>query len=101
MSQLCKDLTLSIYKDDDHIRIVLRDDLDLLEVEQCYEINQNEKPHQSHRYYIKEAVVIALRRVVSQAFDQGMITDSPGTSTLSKAATKETLSTSSGTEWDL
>jgi hypothetical protein len=101
MSQLCQDLTLSIYKDDDRVRIVLRNELDMSEVEQCYQISQNEKPHQSYRYYIKEAVVIALRRVVSQAFEEGMIIDGLGEWRITRPTGKEPLSTPSSTEWDL
>jgi hypothetical protein len=108
MSELCNGLSLSIYREADpgesgkeQIRILLSNELEMSELSVCYQINQSEKPHQSHHYYIKEAVVIALRRVVSQAFDQGLITDSLGTWTFSKIDTKESLSTASSTEWEL
>ena len=83
MTDLCKDLTLSIVKEDDpdekdreRIRVILANPLEMQEIEVCYGINQT--THQSRRFHVIEAVTIALRQVVSEAFRQGLITDSIG-----------------------
>lgn len=94
---LCKDLNLSIYREDDQLRIVLENDLE--EITECYPINQTTP--KSRRYHIMEATTICLRRVVSEAFRKGLITDSLGTWMISRTATEETLSTLSETEWAL
>lgn len=79
---LCKDLKLSITKESSKfngaelVRIKLSDELNMTELEVCQEINVTTIP--SRRYHIREAVVIALRRVVSNAFAESMISDSPG-----------------------
>lgn len=108
MAELCTNLSLSIFKEPDpfdkgkeQVRIVLSNELEMLEVTECYQINQSAKPHQSHRYYIKEAVTLALRRAVSEAFDQGLISDSLGSWTITKPATAEPSSTLSEIELEL
>lgn len=88
MPELCKDLKLSIWREDDpdpkekgreRVRIKLENELEMLEVEVCRQINvTTEKTQQSGRYFIREAVVIALRQAVSEAFKEGLISDSPG-----------------------
>lgn len=90
MSELCKDLTLTIHKEPDpdgngeRVRIQLANPLEMMEIEECYPITAiTKKTSQSNRYYIKEAVVIALRRLVSEAFRQDMITDALGGWTIS------------------
>jgi hypothetical protein len=88
-AQLCANLSLSIYREADQIRIVLANELEMLEVTECYQINTTtkhldaqgrgvERLRQTQRYCLKEAVVIALRRAVSEAFNQGLISDSLG-----------------------
>jgi hypothetical protein len=88
-AQLCANLSLSIYREADQIRIVLANELEMLELTECYQINTTtkhldaqgrgvERLRQTQRYCLKEAVVIALRRVVSEAFNQGLISDSLG-----------------------
>jgi hypothetical protein len=86
---LCKDLSLSIIREDDpdekdreRVRVRIVDPLEMLEVEVCQQINVT--THQSRRYHIKEAVVIVLRQAVSEAFRQGLITDSLGEWKISK-----------------
>ena len=83
MTELCKDLTLSIVKEDDpdekdreRIRVIIANPLEMQEIEICYGINQ--ATHQSRRFHVIEAVTIALRQVVSEAFRQGLIIDSIG-----------------------
>lgn len=98
---LCKDLKLSIYKENEQVRIVLIDELEMQEVSECYPITEaSEKTQQSRRYYVKEAIVIALRRVVSEAFNQGLISDSLGEWKISRPATKDTSPTSFEIELD-
>jgi hypothetical protein len=106
MSELCEGLSLSIYKEDDpaekgqeRVRIVLRDELEMSEVSECYPINVT--THQNRRYHIMEAVVIGLRRVVSEAFRRDLISDSLGTWMISKSPTKEPSSTKSETDLGL
>jgi hypothetical protein len=95
MSELCRDLQLSIYRDDSQVRIVLVDELSMSEVTVCYEISRNEKPNRSQQYYVREAVVIAMRRVVSEAFSQGLISfDSPGEWKIMKSPATTTASVS-------
>lgn len=73
---LCDDLKLTITADEGVVRIKLCDELQMMEVEVCQEINVTKPP--SSRYHVREAVVIALRRLVSDAFKQGLISDSLG-----------------------
>jgi hypothetical protein len=101
MNELCQNLLLSIWRDDDQIRITLVDELAMLELETCYEINKIKEPHRSQGYFVREAVVIAMRRLVSQAFQEGLISDSPGSSMTSKPVTAESSSTPSETGWEL
>ena len=81
--ELCKDLKLSIYREDDPkekdkeiIRIKIENELEMMEVQVCLQINQTTQ--QSRRYHIKEAVVIVLRQAGSEAFREGLISDSLG-----------------------
>ena len=83
MTDLCKDLTLSIVKEDDpdekgreRVRVILANPMEMQEVTVCEQINVT--THQSRRYHVLEAVVIVLRKVVSEAFREGLITDSLG-----------------------
>src|SRR4029077_4068608 len=82
-------LKLVIYREDDpeekdkeRIRIKLVNELEMLEVEVCYQINVTGP--QSRRYHLIEATVIALRRAVSQGFKEGLISDSLGAWKISK-----------------
>ena len=83
MTDLCKDLTLSIVKEDDpdekgreRVRVILANPMEMQEVTVCEQINIT--THQSRRYHVLEAVVIVLRKAVSEAFREGLITDSLG-----------------------
>jgi hypothetical protein len=80
---LCKDLTLSIWREDDpdekdreRIRVRIENPMEMMEAESTYQINVTTQ--QSRRYHIKEAVVIVLRQAVSEAFRVGLIADSLG-----------------------
>jgi cyanate lyase len=80
---LCKDLSLSIVKEDDpkesgreRITVRLTSPLEMLSVEESQQIHVTTL--QSRRYHIMEATILVLRRVVSEAFRQGMISDSLG-----------------------
>jgi hypothetical protein len=76
---LCRNLRLSIERLDEscEVRLDLRNDISLEEVSLCYEINQ--KPDGSNRrYHLREAMVIAMRRLVDQAIEAGLISDCPG-----------------------
>jgi len=86
---LCTDLNLSIYREEDpqhkgreQIRVLLSNPLEMQEVQQCYQINVTTP--ESRRYHIQEAVVISLRRAVSEAFRAGLISDSLGTWKITK-----------------
>lgn len=73
---LCQKLKLSIEKlsdpmGDEQVKITLEDSLNLTRVDICYPINVTTP--QSHRYHIKEAIVLAMRQVVDQAVAEGMI----------------------------
>ena len=83
MTELCKELKLTIFKEDDpddksqeRVRVRLYDEMNMQEVELCEQINQT--THQSRRYHVMEAVVIVLRKVVSEAFREGLISDALG-----------------------
>jgi hypothetical protein len=72
---LCTDLSLSISLDGQEITIRLRDDMTLNETRLCYPLTQTA----ISRYRIQEGLVIAMRRLISQAVQAGLISDSPGT----------------------
>jgi hypothetical protein len=87
MSELCKNLKLTILeephpieKSHTQVRVILRDDLNLTECEVCYETNERVKGAiQSERYFLMEAIVLSMRRVVAEACGQGMIKLPPST----------------------
>ena len=106
MTELCKDLKLSIWREDDpeekdkeQIRVKLVNELEMMEVEVCYQINQTTQ--QSRRFHIKEAIVIVLRQAVSEAFREGLISDSLGAWTISRPAGKAPSPTSLEIELEL
>jgi hypothetical protein len=76
---LCRNLKLTITRAEAgaQIQLKLRDDLNLKEVEICYPVTQREDGSQ-RRYHLREAMVIAIRRLVGQAIEAGLISDSPG-----------------------
>lgn len=83
MTDLCRDLTLSIVKEDDpdekdreRVRVTIANPMEMQEITVCEQINQT--THQSRRYHVIEATVIVLRKAVSEAFREGLITDSLG-----------------------
>jgi DhnA family fructose-bisphosphate aldolase class Ia len=74
--KLCRNLKLSIDKLEDtmgneQVKITLEDSLNLTVVEVCYDVNITTQ--QSRQYHVKEAIVIAIRRVVDEAVKRGMI----------------------------
>lgn len=86
---VCKNLNLSIRLEPDfraggeRIRIRLEDPLAMLQTECLYEVNQTTLPNRS--YHLREAITIAMRRLVSQAITESLITvtrspNSPGVS---------------------
>jgi hypothetical protein len=106
MTTLCQDLSLTIIKEDDpkekgreRIRVVLSNPLEMQLVEESQQIHVTTL--QSRRYHILEASILVLRRVVSEAFRQGMISDGLGTWVISKPATEEISSMSSEIELEL
>lgn len=99
MTELAQDLKLSIWRDGDQIRIKLVDELQMLETEVCHQINVTTLP--SRQYHIREAAVIAMRRLISEAFKSGMISGDLGSSMPSKPATAATSSTPSETSLEL
>jgi hypothetical protein len=72
---LCTDLSLSISLDGEEITITLRDDMTLNETRLCHPLTHSA----ISRYRIQEGLVIAMRRLISQAVQAGLISDSPGT----------------------
>lgn len=101
---LCTDLTLSIWREDaskdkEQIRVKLANELEMLEVEVCQEINVTTQ--QSRRYHIKEAVIIVLRQAVSEAFQVGMISDSLGVWKITRPTGSAPKSDGAGIEIDL
>jgi hypothetical protein len=76
MDKLCKNLKLSIELTGyDELKIILEDSLNLTTAEICYPISpiDEKKTRLSREYYVKEAIVIGLRRVVDEAIRAGMI----------------------------
>ena len=81
---LCRNLKLSIElkKEGRQIRFALRDDLSLQEVELWAELGDNTL---DKRYHIREAIIIAMRRVIAKAIESRLISDYPGESTSSRS----------------
>ena len=78
---LCKNLSMSIWFEqipdgEDLIKIRLVDKVALKKVEKTVEITV--EPSKRTAYHIQEAIVIALRRLVSDAVKEGLISVSPG-----------------------
>jgi hypothetical protein len=91
---LCKNLSLSIEKiedamGDEEIKIILVDRINLQQAEICYpvsvttlpsELMAHRKPvptQKSRKYNLKEALVIAMRHLIDEAVDSGMINLTP------------------------
>ncbi|SRR6266436_4826268 len=85
---LCRNVKLSIERIQEgaQIRLVLRDDLNFNEVEVCYQVTQREDGSQ-RRYHLREAMVIAMRQLVSAAIQAQLISDCPGVFTSLKSGT--------------
>lgn len=85
---LCRNVKLSIERLEDgaQIRLVLCNDLTLNQVEICYPVTQREDG-KNRRYHLREAMVIAIRRLVGEAIQAGLISDSPGVLTSLKSGT--------------
>jgi hypothetical protein len=81
---LCRNLKLSIERLDEtsQIRLCLRNDVSLEEVDLCYDLGDNTL---DRRYHLREAMVIGTRRLVSLAVDAGLISDYPGEHTSLKS----------------
>ena len=80
---LCKNLSLSIWLEqipdgDDLIKIRLVSKLALKKVEKTVEITA--EPRKMIPYHIEEAIVIAMRRLISDAVKEGLISVNPGKS---------------------
>lgn len=76
---LCRNLRLSIERLDEtsEVRLSLRNDISLEQISLCYGVT--EKPDGSNRrYYLREAMVIAMRRLIDQALGARLISDCPG-----------------------
>jgi hypothetical protein len=94
MNRLCTNLQLTITREDgpesDLIRMHLVDLATFTEVEVEYQTGMDPKMLQ-RQYYLKEAIVIAMRRLVSKAIAAGMIklatSSAPGGSHLSPSDT--------------
>jgi hypothetical protein len=69
---LCRDLLLSIDLEGDQIVVTLRDDLTLNETQLCYPLSK------VSRYHLQEGIVIAMRRLITQAVNEGLISGFPG-----------------------
>jgi len=73
---LAQNLQLSIWLEnnedgEEFIRIELADPLAMLQTECCYELNVTTLPNQV--YHLREAIIIAMRRLMAQAISQGLI----------------------------
>jgi hypothetical protein len=81
---LCRNvkLTIELKEEGRQIRFTLRDDLSLREVELWTELGDNTL---DRRYHIREAIIIAMRRVIAKAIESHLILDYPGESTNSKS----------------
>jgi hypothetical protein len=83
---LCRNLRLSIERlnETSQIRVSLSDNVSLQEVQLCYDVGDNTL---NRRYHLREAMVITMRRLISQAVDAGLISDYPGEHTNLKSGT--------------
>ena len=81
---LCRNLKLSVERlnETSQISVCLRDDVSLQETKLCYDVGDNTT---NRRYHLREAMVIAMRRLISQAVDAGLISDYPGEHTSLKS----------------
>lgn len=87
---LCKNLSLSIWLDQspdfDTIKVRLVDKIQLKKVEKVVEITVD--PSKMTSYHIQEAIVIAMRRLVSEAIKEGLISMPHGKSQISATVTR-------------
>jgi hypothetical protein len=104
---LAKNLQLSIWLEnngtgEEFIRIELEDPLAMLQTEYRYELNVTTLPNQV--YHLREAIIIAMRRLMAQAISQGLIqvnylSRAPGV--LTKLKTQRRLAKPPGVEADI
>jgi hypothetical protein len=73
----------------------LADDLAMIDIEVCYPVGKNTINRPYHR---KEAMVVAMRRLISAAIDQGLISTSRGVSIPLSSTTGSSGLTTSTTE---
>jgi hypothetical protein len=87
--ELCRNLKLTIRRvnNDAQVQLFLRDDLNLKEIELLCDINLSEVNQSQRRYYLREAVIIGMRRLVAKAITEGLISDYPGEYMTSSSAT--------------
>lgn len=101
---LCRNLKLTIVrvKNDSQVQLFLRDDLNLREVELLCDINLNVVNQSQRQYYLRESVIIGMRRLVAKAITEGLISDYPGEYTTSSSTTgsSPTPSTTFSTDED-
>src|SRR5258705_6794478 len=75
MKELASNLHLSVSLESEpngeYVLIRLEDPLAMTEIECRYEINQTTLPNRF--YHVREALVIAMRRLIAQAVKEGMI----------------------------
>jgi hypothetical protein len=103
-SYLCKNLKLTIrLEPDEQLRLSLSNPMSMNEVELLYPVRPDDlkKPgfQERRRYHLGEALVIAVRQLLSQGVKEGLITlpsIPPGTPTSSSVAPK-----SLEPDWDL
>jgi hypothetical protein len=86
MLYLCRNLKLSIQWLNNHqLHLSLSNDLSLDEVQLDLEVNDPVLKGGSRAYQNREAIIIAMRRLVSAALKANLIMDSPGALTNSNA----------------
>lgn len=93
---LCRNLQLSIELEDashgEQILITLANGLLMKEVQECYPVSTNTL---NKRYHRQEAMVIAMRRLITKATDEGLISISRGVSTSLSTGSEATNGASS------
>jgi hypothetical protein len=71
---LCKELKLTITKDQQELTVTLTDDLSLNEIKVCYPITSLGKGHEESReYHLREALILSVRRLLDEAWKHNLI----------------------------
>jgi hypothetical protein len=71
MQIVCKDLSLSVTQEGDHVEVHLEDQLAMTEANVSVELGITSMA--SREYHLREAIILAVRQVIGQAFDMGMM----------------------------